>query len=141
MREELGDFRAKCKLCSFQLGLITVEEAKLLLLSSKVIDICCVLSEGCFSGTCFMLGLSEERTWHRKSGCWQGSEGWWWLPGLTQVGRPCPRVVFSCPLILRTSSACSGVCPGALIRLPGGFLRTEKPFGIYFFHVTFCEMV
>lgn len=68
MREELGNFRVNCKLCSFQLGLIIVRAAKFQLLSSKVGDISCVLSERCFSGIWSILGLSGERTWHRNSG-------------------------------------------------------------------------
>lgn len=45
MREEFDDFRVKRKLCSFQLGLIIVKAAKSQLLSSKLNDISCVLSE------------------------------------------------------------------------------------------------
>lgn len=94
MRKELGDFRVKSKLCSFQLRLTIAKAAKLQLLYSEVSDICV-------------------------------------LPGLTQAGSPCPCpwVVFSCPLSLWTSSACSGACPGSLLSLPGEVPRTENSLG------------
>lgn len=86
MREELGDLREQCKLCSFQLGLRTAKAAKFQLLSPKASHISCILPEGCFPGTCSMLELSGVRIWHRNSGrALRGGGGCMGLPRLVDL--------------------------------------------------------